>query len=228
MQSDEELKKIPVIVLTSDSSAEVKSLRMGAADFIPKPYDIPDVILTRIEKTIRLFETISIVNATELDPLTGLYNKEYFMEYSNVLDQHNPDRKMDAAALNINRFHILNEIYGRSFGDELLLMLGRAINDYVGRCEGIACRYDADGYYLYIPHGHNIPEELSEVIAEYETDDMRDIHIRVRFGIYPDVDREYDVLRRFDCALLACNSIKGDYGNRVAYYDSSMHEKEAY
>ncbi|MCR5023816.1 MAG: response regulator [Lachnospiraceae bacterium] len=68
MQKDEELKKIPVIVLTSDTSAEVKSLKMGAADFIPKPYDVADVILARIEKTIQLFESIKIVNATELDP----------------------------------------------------------------------------------------------------------------------------------------------------------------
>ncbi|MCR5023815.1 MAG: EAL domain-containing protein [Lachnospiraceae bacterium] len=160
--------------------------------------------------------------------LTGLYNKEYFTEYAHVYDQYYPDRKMDAVALNINRFHILNEIYGRTFGNELLLMIGRAINEYVSKCDGIACRYDADGYFLYIPGGHDIPGELSKVIKEYETDDMRNIHIRVRFGIYPDVDREYDVLRRFDCALLACNSIKDDYKERVAFYDSSMHEREAY
>ncbi len=228
MQKDGELKKIPVIVLTSDTSAEVKSLKMGAADFIPKPYDVADVILARIEKTIQLFESIKIVNATELDPLTGLYNKEYFMEYARSYDRYYPDRKMDAAAVNINRFHALNEIYGRSFGDELLMMLGRAISDYAGRSDGIACRYDADGYFLYVPSGHDIPDELSKVIADHETDDMRNIHIRVRFGIYPDVDREYDVLRRFDCALLACNSIKGDYKERAAFYDSSMHEREAY
>ncbi len=228
MQKDEELKKIPVIVLTSDTSAEVRSLKMGAADFIPKPYDVADVILARIEKTIQLYESIKIVNATELDPLTGLYNKEYFMEYARGYDQYYPDRNMDAVALNINRFHILNEIYGRTFGDEILLMLGKAVGDYVGKCDGIACRYDADGYFLYIPGGHDIPEELSKVIKDYETDDMRNIHIRVRYGIYPDVDREYDVLRRFDCALLACNSIKGDYKERAAFYDSSMHEREAY
>lgn len=228
MQGDSGLKKIPVIVLTSDTSAEVRSLRMGAADFIPKPYDIPDVILARIEKTIQLYETTSILNATQLDPLTGLYNKEYFMEYAAVMDQYHPDRHMDAAALNINRFHILNEIYGRSYGDELLLLVGKAIKEYVTKCDGIACRYDADGFFLYIPHGYDIIKELSDVMSGYETDDMRDIHSRMRVGIYPDVDREYDILRRFDCALLACNSIKGIYGERSAFYDSSMHEKEAY
>ena len=34
MRSDEEMKKIPVIVLTAEKSAELKALQMGAADFI--------------------------------------------------------------------------------------------------------------------------------------------------------------------------------------------------
>ena len=37
IHNDLELSRIPVIVLTAEKSAEVKSLQMGAADFIPKP-----------------------------------------------------------------------------------------------------------------------------------------------------------------------------------------------
>ena len=45
INKDSKLKKIPVIVLTSEKSAEVKSLELGAADFLSKPYDLPEVIL---------------------------------------------------------------------------------------------------------------------------------------------------------------------------------------
>ena len=38
LHSDAELRRIPVIVLTSEKEAEVKSLKLGAADFITKPY----------------------------------------------------------------------------------------------------------------------------------------------------------------------------------------------
>lgn len=44
IRSDSELRRIPVIVLTSEKDAEVKSLQLGAADFITKPYEAPDVI----------------------------------------------------------------------------------------------------------------------------------------------------------------------------------------
>ncbi len=56
VEKDDRLSRIPVIVLTSESSAEVISLRMGAADFLSKPYSEPDVIKARLEKTIRLYE----------------------------------------------------------------------------------------------------------------------------------------------------------------------------
>ena len=51
-QSDEHLRQIPIIVMTSEKSAEVRSIRMGAADFITKPYDMPEVILARCERII--------------------------------------------------------------------------------------------------------------------------------------------------------------------------------
>ncbi|MCR5232546.1 MAG: response regulator [Lachnospiraceae bacterium] len=48
------LKNIPIIVMTSEKEAEVKSINLGAVDFITKPYDIPEVILARCERIIEL------------------------------------------------------------------------------------------------------------------------------------------------------------------------------
>ena len=42
IEDDPALKRIPVIVLTSDKSAEIESLKLGAQDFIVKPYDMPE------------------------------------------------------------------------------------------------------------------------------------------------------------------------------------------
>ena len=39
MRSFDELKNIPVIMMTSDQDAEEECLRLGANDFIPKPYN---------------------------------------------------------------------------------------------------------------------------------------------------------------------------------------------
>ncbi|MBO6108222.1 MAG: response regulator, partial [Eubacterium sp.] len=75
MQEDPGLSAIPVIVLTSEKSAEVDSLRLGASDFITKPYDMPEVILARVKRIIELSEDRLIIEATERDHLTGLYTK---------------------------------------------------------------------------------------------------------------------------------------------------------
>lgn len=56
MQDDRELRNLPVIVLTVDREAEVKSLKMGAMDFIPKPYPDIEIIKARIDKCIALSE----------------------------------------------------------------------------------------------------------------------------------------------------------------------------
>ncbi len=140
MRSDPALMAIPVIVLTSKKSAEVRSLKMGAADFIPKPYDTPEVILARIDRTIALKENRGMVSATQYDPLTGLYTKGFFMEYVAKSDLYYPEESMDAIAININRFHVLNDLYGRNFGDRLLKTLGGILDEYMDIRKGIACR----------------------------------------------------------------------------------------
>ncbi len=227
IQGDVELKHIPVIVLTSETTAEVQSLKMGAADFIPKPYNVPEVILARIGKTIQLYESIDIVSATQYDELTGLYNKDYFMEYASVIDQYYPDTGMDAIVLDINRFHVLNELYGRAFGDRLLKMIGNSVRGYIMDKKGIACRYNADGFLVYMPHTES-PEKLFLAITDHISGELNDARMRIRMGIYPEADKKLDLHKRFDRALFACNSVKGDYSRQIACYDTEMHEQEAY
>ena len=74
--ADEKLKAIPIIVMTSEKSAEVKSIKLGAADFITKPF-VPEVILACCERIIRLKEDQSLIRSTEKDPLTNLYTREF-------------------------------------------------------------------------------------------------------------------------------------------------------
>ena len=111
---------IPVIVLTSEKSSEIESLKLGAADFLIKPYDLPEVILARVRQSIQLFENLKIIHATEFDKLTLLYSPDFFFEYASQFDQRFPDKVMDAIAVNFTRFHLLNELKGRNFGDKIL------------------------------------------------------------------------------------------------------------
>ncbi len=227
MGKDENLSTIPVIMLTSEKSAEVQSLTMGAADFITKPYDVPTVILARVAKTIQLYENSCLISATRTDRITGLFQWEYFLNYVDTTDLYEPDKPRDIIVLNINRFHIINEIHGRQYGDQVLAVVGKSIKEYTRENNGVACRNNGDMFFMYLPHKDN-PEELLEQVMEDLDGILDDVPSRVRMGIYSNVDKEIDIEKRFDCALLACNSVKNSFFASVAYYDSEMYKKEAY
>ena len=46
VREDDQLKRIPIIVLTAEKKAELQALQMGAADFITKPFDMHEVIFS--------------------------------------------------------------------------------------------------------------------------------------------------------------------------------------
>ena len=127
LKEDDRLHSVPVIVMTSEKDAEVRSIKMGASDFITKPYDMPEVILARCERIIELQEDKSIIHAAEKDHLTGLYTRDFFTEYIRQIESYKPERKMDVMVLNVDHFHLINELYGRERGDQVLICIANTI-----------------------------------------------------------------------------------------------------
>ncbi|MBR6316110.1 MAG: EAL domain-containing protein [Lachnospiraceae bacterium] len=224
LKSDENLRQIPVIVLTSEKDAEVRSLKLGAADFITKPYDMPEVIMARIGRIIELAEDRMIIMHTERDELTGLYTKDYFMEYCAELDQFYPDWEMDAVAVDIEHFHLVNELHGRYYGDRVLFLLAESLRQVLSEdADGYVCRYEADMFYMYCTHMDSY-EKVEQRISEALKDMLHTDRIRVRYGVYPKVDREVEMAQRFDRARLACNRIRNNFMQSIAYYDTEIHD----
>ena len=223
------INEIPVIVLTSEKSSEIESLKLGAADFLTKPYDLPEVILARVRHSIQLFENSKIIHATEFDKLTLLYSPDFFFEYASQFDQRFPDKVMDAVVVNFTRFHLLNELKGRSFGDEILNAMADGIRKALLKTGGIAGRNEADFFYLYVPHdeNHNI---LLDKIKESLSPLLKPSEIRLRLGVYSDSEHKFAMTQRFDHAVQACNSLRnktsGD--SDICIYDDKMAEKEVF
>ena len=144
IKEDVDLQLIPVIVLTADQDQEIKSLTLGAADFIPKPYPAPGVILARVRRTIELFEDRLTIQTTERDPLTNLYNREFFYHYAELFDQYHESMEMDAIIIDIYHFRVINERFGNSYGDEILRKIGLKVREMVADTGGIVCRREAD------------------------------------------------------------------------------------
>ncbi len=225
IRADGELRRIPVIVLTSEKEAEVKSLQLGAADFIKKPYEVPEVIRARVGRSIELAEDSVIIHETERDALTGLFNKEFFIEYGKRLDALNDNMSMDAIVLDINRFHVVNELYGREYGDLVLKRIGDGIHEMVQSTGGLACRSGSNSFGIYLPHDEQLKDTISGYVQMID-ESLGDRKISVRMGIYMDDGSAGDIEHRFDCARLACHKLRNNYATNYAFYNAEIHNRE--
>jgi len=63
--AEKRISNIPVIVLTSEKSMEVKALKLGAVDFIKKPFESAEVIQARVDRIVELYEKHNIVTSSE-------------------------------------------------------------------------------------------------------------------------------------------------------------------
>ena len=61
LKSEQDLARIPVIIMSADRDKEAQCLRMGAMDYVPKPYPPQDVILARVQRAIELSEDREII-----------------------------------------------------------------------------------------------------------------------------------------------------------------------
>ena len=155
LKADESTEDIPVIVLTADKSAELKALTLGAADFITKPFDLPEVILARVDRIIELSEGRQLISHAEKDQISGLYSKNFFFEYAERLFEYHKDIHFDAISVNVEAFHSINALHGRDFGDEVLRVLGREIALFLKENRGIGGRMEADRFHIYCEHLEN-------------------------------------------------------------------------
>ena len=228
VKSDVRYARLPVVVMTADSDAEVECLTLGAVDFIPKPYPRPEVILARVLRTIELSEGQDILRWTERDHLTGLYNRDFFYRYAVQIDTRHADDPTDAIVFNINRFHMINDRYGRNHGDELLKRIGEKLLETVERTGGIAGRSGGDTFLLYCPHREDY-EALLELVQAHVNDaapEQGENRVRIRMGVYPETDKAIDIDRRFDRAKSAADTVKGSFTASIGMYDASLREKE--
>ena len=226
LKADPAAAKVPVIVMTSERESEVESIEEGAVDFIPKPYPQAEVVRVRIRRTIELSEDRDIIGQTERDQLTGLYNREFFYRYAEQYDRYHKDLPTDAIVLDINHFHMINERYGKAYGDEVLRKIGEKVRDVVKDAGGIVCRRSADTFLVYCPHRSDYPEILDRVSVLLSGNDKKENRVWLRMGVYADVDKSIDIERRFDRAKQAADTVKNSFAKAIGIYDDSLLEQE--
>lgn len=70
--------------------------------------------------------------------------------------------------MNIERFHSINALHGRDFGDKVLRELGDEISRFAEETGSIASRYEADRFDIYSPHREDWQAQLERFQARMD------------------------------------------------------------
>ena len=165
-----------------------------------------------------------LISATETDNLTGLYNRDFFFQYANRRYHEHPETSMDAIVLNIERFHSVNALNGREFGDQVLRVLGDEIRAVADETKGIAGRFEADRFDIYCEHTSDydaIFERLQGKLDELATN----ASIQLRMGVMP-WQEKLEPVQQFDRARTACSMARGNFKEHLVVFDERVRDRE--
>lgn len=224
-QRDKLLCNVPVIVTTGSNSqdAEIRCLDMGAADFITKPYN-SKVVIGRINSVIKLRESAQTLTAVEHDELTGIYTRQAFLYHAANLMNFKEEEKIHVIAADIRDFKLINSSYGFKMGDEVLCYLANAYAQSLN--VGLVARYGSDQF-ICITYGDlNTTRDMVKKAVEDIALHAPVPNVRVKYGIYKDVDKSLAISVLCDRAFLALKSIRDNYECSVAYYTKEMNQKQ--
>ncbi len=206
---------LSVLVITGNPALKVRALKVGAKDFINKPFDSVEV-LTRIHNLLEvrlLYKDAErrLVQLAHYDPLTGLPNRKLFYELlqRSVLHAAAHDGMVSIMELDIDRFKNVNDTLGHTMGDELLRQCADRLRNCLRFADTIA-RLGGDEFGLILIT-HEKPAESGTVAnkiraALREPFDLggHDVTITASIGItlFPEDSRDVDTLvRNCDTAM---------------------------
>jgi two-component system, cell cycle response regulator len=154
LKSDSELCMIPVLFLSSSTTAEDKiaGLDLGAVDYVTKPFDAFE-LRARVRAALRTKHLQDMLfEHAHIDPLTGLPNRRALMERLHQewsrIERHGG--RMSFIMADVDNFKKVNDRYGHSVGDKLLQEVAGAI---IGQCRetDLPARYGGDEFAIIVP-----------------------------------------------------------------------------
>ena len=222
-QADERFDSVPVIVTTASNALEdeIECLRLGANDFVIKPYNV-EIILNRVNNIIRLRESASIVNQLTWDNLTGLYSREFFFRRVNSITSTSDDETFDVVCSKIMNFSMLNDRYGKANCDDMVRELAARISDTLPDfMAGGRLGNEILGFLIKHQEDSTWTGRLSET-----TKGLMATNLHLNFGIMENIDRSLFASNACDRALLAMEEIRDTFGVSVAWYNDELREKQ--
>ncbi|MGF1649873.1 MAG: PleD family two-component system response regulator [Hyphomicrobiaceae bacterium] len=232
IRSIERLRHLPIIILVdaTDEARLLRGLDLGVNDYLMRPIDMNEM-LVRVRTQIRRkrhtaflrSRLVQSVEASVIDPLTGLHNRRYLeMHLKTLIDRAlSDDSQLAMIVADIDYFKKINDTYGHDAGDQVLIEFSERFRANT-RGVDLACRFGGEEFVLVMPdtdlqHAYLVAERLRQNIAAQPfslPDNVQiDVTTSVGIAILEFVNDTPDTLfKRADNALYAA---KRDGRNRV-------------
>lgn len=219
-----EYSYLPVVVCTTEdgSEREQKSLELGAWDFVLKNSS-PGIMRLRAGNAIEK----SKVRFLEYDFLTGIYGQQKFYQATRELLDQRAGENFAFIHFDIDRFRIINTLYGSKEGDRLIHFVAGAIRKVMtayGR--GTYGRLGGDVFGMCVPYedGAAIYHILEGIRAEIRKHTVH-YYLETCAGIYLVDDPDMEVAAMHDNAEIAAAQCKGQYMVHDVLYTEEIGQK---
>jgi len=157
-----ELKKcdsthsIPIIIISGRSNPddEVKGLKLGAVDYITKPFN-EIVVQARIDTQVRILKQIRIIEEFGfIDTLTNIPNRRQFdqlliREWNRAKRENLP---ISILMIDVDHFKMYNDTNGHQQGDVALQTVAGTIASSLKRKTDIAARWGGEEFSVLLPN----------------------------------------------------------------------------
>lgn len=227
LKENPDTSEIPVVFLTAelDQESEVKGLKMGAMDFLRKPFE-PEVMKSRIDNILQITDQKKeLQSIAQKDSLTDLLNRRYL---EGILEQAGEEDKGYFLLLDLDNFKKVNDSFGHMVGDQVLVKFARVMKEEIADSDCV-CRLGGDEFAVYLKGEYDqdkIKSIARRLIAgiEFEVNDLIsdacDFKLSVSVGIAekPNDGKSFDEL--YGAADKALYHVKQN-GKRGYYFYSS-------
>ncbi len=155
LKEDDRTRNIPVIFVTARDTPddEEAGLRLGAVDYITKPFNLP-IVRARIRNHIALKQKTDLLERlANIDGLTGLPNRRRLdeqleIEWRRTLRNSEP---ISVLMMDVDRFKEYNDRNGHAAGDQCLGLIADTLRLALSRPGDLVARYGGEEFTAILP-----------------------------------------------------------------------------
>ncbi|EOR10334.1 GGDEF domain-containing protein [Acinetobacter genomosp. 15BJ] len=183
---------------------------VGSMVFFLLPILLACLFLFEILLTQWRTREMTIQILSRLDPLTNVLNRRSISSYLNKLHQH-PHPLYSIILLDLDHFKTINDQYGHSMGDQVLIQVARCLASNL-RDQDIIGRFGGEEFILLLPNtptmqAQNVAERCRHAVSQlrFITEYKQEFSVSASFGISSSLsaDEPHLIISQADQALYA-------------------------